>query len=207
VSRSASGRWAVVTGPSSGIGMVFAQELARWGYPVLAVARRRERLEQLESELTASGGHLEPLVADLQTSDALPAAPIGRARRRRAARERCRRRHGGGLPLRRARGAARGDPVERGRAGGPDPPGAAGHGPPRPWGDHQPLVPRRLPTLPPLRRVCRHQGVRPELHGGVGRGVARDRGAGPGGLPWRAEDRDGCLRAKRGAPRPVRLAR
>ena len=73
MSRPASGRWAVVTGASSGIGMVFARELARRGHPVLAVARRRERLEQLASDLTTSGGHLEPLVADLQTRDGLAA--------------------------------------------------------------------------------------------------------------------------------------
>ena len=39
--------WAVVRGASSGIGFEFASELARRGYWVLAIARRRERLETL----------------------------------------------------------------------------------------------------------------------------------------------------------------
>lgn len=60
-------RWAVVTGASSGIGEEFARELARRGYSVLAVARRRERLEALAKEACAQGGHIEPLTADLAT--------------------------------------------------------------------------------------------------------------------------------------------
>jgi short-subunit dehydrogenase len=57
--------WALVTGASSGIGFAFAMELARSGHPVLAVARRRERLERLASEAAAFGGRIEPLTADL----------------------------------------------------------------------------------------------------------------------------------------------
>jgi len=45
VAPSRTKGWAVVTGASSGIGLAFARELARRGHPVLAVARRRERLE------------------------------------------------------------------------------------------------------------------------------------------------------------------
>lgn len=59
--------WAVVTGASSGIGEEFARELARRGYSVLAVARRRERLEALAKQASAQGGHIEPLTADLAT--------------------------------------------------------------------------------------------------------------------------------------------
>lgn len=59
--------WAVVTGASSGIGEEFARELAQRGYPVLAVARRRERLEALAKRASAHGGHIEPLKADLAT--------------------------------------------------------------------------------------------------------------------------------------------
>src|SRR6185503_8026898 len=61
--------WAVVTGASSGIGLAFARELARRGYPVLAVARRRERLDGLAREAAEHGGLVEPLAADLQTDD------------------------------------------------------------------------------------------------------------------------------------------
>ncbi len=59
------GGWALVTGASSGIGYAFATELARRGHPVLAVARRGERLEKLASEARTFGGRIEPLRADL----------------------------------------------------------------------------------------------------------------------------------------------
>lgn len=57
--------WALVTGASSGIGYAFATELARRGHPVLAVARRAERVERLAREAAAFGGRIEPLTADL----------------------------------------------------------------------------------------------------------------------------------------------
>jgi len=63
--------WAVVTGASSGIGAEFARELARRGYPVLAVARRRERLEALAKEMSERGGRVKPLSADLKTEEGL----------------------------------------------------------------------------------------------------------------------------------------
>jgi uncharacterized protein len=60
--------WAVVTGASSGLGREFALALAERGHPVLAVARREEHLLVLAEEVAASGGQLEPLIADLSTS-------------------------------------------------------------------------------------------------------------------------------------------
>ena len=66
-----SGRWAVVTGASSGRGLVFARELARRGHHVLAVARRRDRLETLARDESARGGRIVPFAADLGTSEGL----------------------------------------------------------------------------------------------------------------------------------------
>jgi uncharacterized protein len=72
MSGDSSGKgWAVVTGASSGIGLVFARELARRGYSVLAVARRRDRLEALAREAVEHGVVVMPLVADLGTTEGL----------------------------------------------------------------------------------------------------------------------------------------
>lgn len=51
-----SGRVAVVTGASSGLGAVFAQALAESGARVVVAARRQERLEELVERLS-KGGH------------------------------------------------------------------------------------------------------------------------------------------------------
>jgi short-subunit dehydrogenase len=61
----------VVTGASSGLGREFAIALAERGHPVLAVARRSERLSALAGDVQARGGRLEPLVADLSTAAGL----------------------------------------------------------------------------------------------------------------------------------------
>ena len=63
--------WAVVTGASSGIGLEFARELTRRGHPVLAIARRRERLEALAKEAAEHGGRIESFSADLATEQGL----------------------------------------------------------------------------------------------------------------------------------------
>jgi short-subunit dehydrogenase len=56
---------ALVTGASSGIGAAFAKRLAADGHDVVAVARRRDRLEELKS----AGVATEILVADLATDE------------------------------------------------------------------------------------------------------------------------------------------
>ena len=63
--------WAVVTGASSEIGFEFASELARRGHPVLAVARREERLKALAARAAVQGGRIEPLTADLASEQGL----------------------------------------------------------------------------------------------------------------------------------------
>ncbi|MFM7772853.1 MAG: SDR family NAD(P)-dependent oxidoreductase, partial [Acidimicrobiaceae bacterium] len=59
---------ALITGASSGIGREFAKSLAKSGYDIIAVARRRELLESLASELLVFGAHTKVVVADLSTS-------------------------------------------------------------------------------------------------------------------------------------------
>jgi hypothetical protein len=63
---------ALVTGASSGIGAAFAEQLARNGYDLIIVARRREQLETLAQRLQASHQvDIEVLAADLSKPDSL----------------------------------------------------------------------------------------------------------------------------------------
>jgi short-subunit dehydrogenase len=57
---------ALITGASSGIGAVYANRLARRGYDLILVARRKAQLEKLATDLTADTGvHVQVLPADL----------------------------------------------------------------------------------------------------------------------------------------------
>jgi short-subunit dehydrogenase len=53
---------AVITGPTSGIGLAYAQELAREGYELLLVGRNEIKLKQLQLDINAKS---EIFVADL----------------------------------------------------------------------------------------------------------------------------------------------
>ena len=66
-----SGKWALVTGASAGIGAALAEELARGGTNLVLTARRRERLEELARKLEAAHKiQTKIFVADLTQADA-----------------------------------------------------------------------------------------------------------------------------------------
>lgn len=66
-----SGKWALVTGASAGIGRALAEELAASGTNLVLTARRRDRLEQLASTLgNKHGVRTEIVVADLARPEA-----------------------------------------------------------------------------------------------------------------------------------------
>ena len=46
------GMLAVITGASSGLGVVFARKLAARGYDLLLIARREARLQSIAREIT-----------------------------------------------------------------------------------------------------------------------------------------------------------
>ncbi|XP_069683493.1 farnesol dehydrogenase-like [Periplaneta americana] len=60
-----SGRVAVVTGASAGIGAAIAQELVKKGLKVVGLARRVERVQELNNSLKSAPGKLYPLKCDV----------------------------------------------------------------------------------------------------------------------------------------------
>ncbi len=76
----ATGRVAVITGASSGIGAASATGLAAAGYHVVLTARRLDRLELLAAQIADSGGSAEVHELDVTDKPAVDALAAGLAR-------------------------------------------------------------------------------------------------------------------------------
>jgi len=69
-----TGRTALITGASSGLGARFARMLAAQGVKVVAGARRLDRLASLAEEIRAAGGQIEPVAMDVEDEASIIAA-------------------------------------------------------------------------------------------------------------------------------------
>ncbi len=69
-----TGRTALVTGASSGLGWRFAEVLAAHGAKVALAARRTGRLEELAARIRERGGEAVPVALDVTDPDAIPRA-------------------------------------------------------------------------------------------------------------------------------------
>lgn len=69
-----SGRVALVTGASSGLGAQFARSLAKAGAGVVLAGRRVERLKDLRTEIEAEGGSAHMVQMDVTDKDSIAAA-------------------------------------------------------------------------------------------------------------------------------------
>lgn len=73
-STDLTGRVALVTGATSGLGWRFAQVLAASGATVVATGRREERLAELEAVITEQGGVAHACRVDMTETDSILAA-------------------------------------------------------------------------------------------------------------------------------------
>ena len=69
-----SGRVALVTGASSGLGAQFARTLAKAGAGVVLASRRTERLKDLRAEIEAAGGNAHVVAMDVTDRSSIQAA-------------------------------------------------------------------------------------------------------------------------------------
>ena len=67
----APGKWAFVTGGSDGLGLAFADDLARRGMNCLLIARREDKLASAAAALRAHGVEVRTLSLDLARPDAV----------------------------------------------------------------------------------------------------------------------------------------
>lgn len=67
-----TGKTALVTGASSGLGVRFAQILAEAGARVVITARRAEKLGELVDQITDNGGDAHAVALDVTAIDAIP---------------------------------------------------------------------------------------------------------------------------------------
>lgn len=68
---------ALVTGGSRGIGAAIVQRLAKDGFHVVAIARNKEKLDEVCNQCRSEGGSAEPLVCDIADAKALAGAIEG----------------------------------------------------------------------------------------------------------------------------------
>ncbi len=69
-----SGKVALVTGASSGLGVHFAKTLAEAGASVIVAARRADRLASLQAELSKGGRKAHAVDLDVQSAESIAAA-------------------------------------------------------------------------------------------------------------------------------------
>lgn len=69
-----TGRVALITGASSGLGAQFARTLSQAGAAVVLAARRVDRLEALRAEIAAGGGRAYAVAMDVTSLDSIRAA-------------------------------------------------------------------------------------------------------------------------------------
>jgi len=69
-----SGRVALVTGASSGLGAQFARTLARAGAGVVLASRRTDKLKALRAEIEAAGGNAHVVAMDVTQRESIQAA-------------------------------------------------------------------------------------------------------------------------------------
>ena len=73
-SMDLSGRVALVTGASSGLGAQFARTLSRAGAAVVLASRRMEKLKELRAEIQAEGGDAHVVSLDVTTLSSIQSA-------------------------------------------------------------------------------------------------------------------------------------